>query len=216
MQRNTHGNLTYQEFPVAEIPKLSALAFGKNGALYVAHHGVSDYWYNSVQEKSGGFYKIVYDPSLADKPVKARAVNTVTGSTGSIESGKQLFHDQACSACHAISGAELLGPNLAGVGKRLSRQDILEEIQFPSKIIKPSMGAMRVIKKDGQVLLGRVVNTDTSQVSLILIGNKVLRIPRSEIQRTEAEKKSLMYESLLNGLSKKEIDNLLDYITSLQ
>jgi putative heme-binding domain-containing protein len=216
IQPGKDGNYTYQEFPVADIPKLSALAFGKSGALYLAHHGVSDYWYNSVEEKSGGFYKVVYDPSLVKKPVKRRAVNAGAASAGSIESGKQLFDDQACSACHAAIGAELLGPNLSGVGKRLSRQDILEEIQFPSKIIKPSMGATRVIKKDGQVLLGRVINTDTLQVSLMLIGNKVVRIPRSEIQKTEPEKKSLMYENLLNGLSKEEINNLLDYVISLQ
>jgi len=216
MKHLADGNYTYHEFPVADIPKISSLAFGRDGSLYVAHHGRSDYWYNSVEPKSGGFYKIIYDPSLNNKPIKSRAANNKLVSPGSVESGKHLFDQRACAACHAISGQELLGPNLGGVGTRLSREDILQEIEFPSKIIKPSMGAMRVIKKDGQVLLGRIVNADSAQVSLMMIGNKIIRIPTGEIQKTEIERKSLMYEKLLNGLSKDEVNQLLDYISSLK
>ncbi len=217
MQRNRDGRYSYQEFPVADIPKLSGLTFGKDGALYLAHHGVSDYWYNSTEEKTGGFYKMVYDPSLANKPVKQRAAIAQNLSAGSIEAGKQLFAERACSACHGVRGGEeLLGPNLNGIASRLSRDNILEDIQFPSKIIKPSMGAVRITKTDGQVLLGRVVNSNEQQVSLMLIGNKVVNIPRSEIQKTENEKKSLMYEGLVKKLSEVEINSLLDYISSLK
>ncbi len=217
MQRNRNGRYSYEEFPVADIPKLSGLTFGNDGNLYLSHHGVSDYWYNSTEEKTGGFYKMVYDPLLANKSAKQRTAIAQNFSPGSIEAGKQLFAEQACSACHGVTGGEeLLGPNLNGVASRLSRENILEDIQYPSKIIKPSMGAMRITKKDGQVLLGRVVNSDEQQVSLMLIGNKVVNIPRIEIQKTENEKKSLMYEGLVNSLSEVEINSLLDYISSLK
>lgn len=217
IERNTDGSYRYKEFPVADIPKLSGITFGKNGDLYLAYHGVADYWYNSTEEKSGGYYKLVYDASLKGKPVKARAINTGDLSPGSIEAGKQLFAESACLACHATDGAtELLGPNLKGIGKRLSRDEILEEIQFPSKIIKPSMGGLRITKKDGQVLLGRSVNADEKQISLMLIGNSVVNIPRQEITKIENEPKSLMYENLVKGMSEEELKSLLDYIISLQ
>jgi putative heme-binding domain-containing protein len=160
---------------------------------------------------------MVYDPALANKPVKQRQSISSDLSAGSIEAGKQLFAEHACSACHGVTGGEeLLGPNLNGIALRLSRENILEDIKFPSKIIKPSMGAMRIIKKDGQVLLGRVVNADEQQVSIMLIGNKVISVPRKEIQKTENEKKSLMYEGLVNSLNAAEINSLLDYIESLK
>jgi len=216
IERLNDGTYTYREFAVADIPKLSAMAFGKDGGLYLAHHGVSDYWYNSTEEKSGGFYKMVYDESLGNKPLKKRGANSENLSSNSIEAGKQLFARRACSACHGATSTELLGPNLNGIGKRLSRQEILEDIEFPSRVIKPSMGAVRVLKKDGQVLLGRVVHSDETQISLMLIGNKIVRIPKTDIKKTEDEEKSLMYEKLLNGLTKEEINNLLDYIISLQ
>ena len=217
IERGNNGNYSYKEFPIADIPKLSAITFGKDGALYLAHHGVSDYWYNSTEEKTGGYYKIVYDETLRDNPVKVRAVNTSNLFAGSTAVGKQLFAEHACSACHSPdSTSELLGPNLKGIGKRLSREEILEEIANPSNIIKPSMAGMRITKKDGQVLLGRVVNADQSQISLMLVGNSIVKIPRSEIAKAENEMKSLMYEKLLDGMSKEEVSSLLDYIMSLQ
>ena len=216
IERRGDGTYHYEEFTVADIPKLSGIAFGKDGSLYLAHHGISDYWYNSVTEKTGGYYKMIYDESLADNPVKKRQL-PATLSESSVETGKQLFAEHACSACHAVeSRSELLGPNLNGIGKRLSREDILEEINSPSKIIKPSMGALRITRKDGQVLLGRAVNADEKEISLMLIGNSIVKIPRDQIAKTENEKKSLMYEGLIKGLTKQQVDNLLDYISSLQ
>lgn len=53
----TETGYEFEEFPVADIPKLSDLAFAKDGSLYVAHPGISDYWYNSVETKTGGFIR---------------------------------------------------------------------------------------------------------------------------------------------------------------
>ena len=216
MQRQSDGTYTYQEFPVADIPKLSGLAFGKDGSLYLAQHGKADYWYNVIYENEGAFYKLVYDPSLTAKPPKVRAELSRPLSKNSVEAGKQLYAERACLGCHAVDGAtELLGPNLKDVGKRLSRTEILEEILNPSERIKPSMMALRVIKKDVQVLIGRVVHASEDQISLMLTGNHIVQIPRSEIERTEDEKKSLMYEVLISRLSDTEREALLDYIVSL-
>lgn len=216
IEKSENGIYKFREFPVADIPKLSGIAFGRDGSLYLSSHGVADYWYNSIEKTSGGFYKIIYDPSLKDQPLKERLVKKENPSASSIENGKIIFADRACSACHATDGAtELLGPNLQGIGKRLPREDILVEIQEPSKIIKSSMMALRVLKKNGQVLLGRMVSSDDKQISLMLVGNQVVQIPRNEIDKTENEMKSLMYENLLKGLSPEQVNNLMDYLVSL-
>jgi putative heme-binding domain-containing protein len=217
IKKKEDGSYSYEEFPVADIPKLSDLAFGKDGSLYVAHHGVSDYWYNPTQQKSGGFYKIVYDPSLKDRPVRKRVKQDENLSASSIEKGRQLFLGRACFACHATDGkTEMIGPALNGIANTMTREELLHDIMNPSERIKASMIATRVTKKNGQVLLGRMVSSDTESISLMLIGNQVVKIPKSEIGKTEEERKSLMYENLLKNLSKEEIDNLLDYIVSLR
>ena len=216
IKRLPDGKYSYEEFPVADIPKLSNLAFGNDGSLYLAQHGKADYWYNAIYENEGAFYKLIYDSLAPAKPVTTRAVVTSMPSKNSIEAGKQLFAEHACLACHAVDGTtELLGPNLKDAGKRLSRQEILGEVLSPSQIIKPSMMAVRVTKKDDQVLIGRVVNSNEKEISLMLVGNSVVQIPRSEIKKTEDEKKSLMYEGLFNGLPDAERESLLDYVVSL-
>lgn len=207
----------FKEHPVADIPKLSGIAFGSDGSLYVAQHGVSDYWYNSTQPQSGGFYKLVYDPSLEGLAIKRTTPNSGELSPSSIEAGKQLFAEQACLACHSTDGKkELLGPSLNNLGNVMSRKEILENINDPSAIIKPAMNAIRILKKDGQVLLGRAVNTDESKVDIMLIGNKIVSVPKNEIQSITEEKKSLMYEGLLKGLDSTQVNSLLDYLVSLK
>lgn len=66
--RPDDGNYRYEQFPVIDIPKLSDLAFGPDGSLYLAQHGKSDYWYNPTREKSGAFFKVVHDPSVKTWP----------------------------------------------------------------------------------------------------------------------------------------------------
>jgi putative heme-binding domain-containing protein len=158
----------------------------------------------------------VYDPSVAAKSPEKRHALTASLSKNSVEAGKLLFAEHACLACHAVDGdTELLGPNLKDVGKRLSREELLDEIVNPSKRIKPSMNGQRVVTKDGKVYLGRVVNANENQLSVMLVGNNVIEIPRKEIESAGDEKKSLMYEGLLTGLSDEERESLLDYIVSL-
>lgn len=216
IRRAADGSYSYQEFAVADIPKLSNLVFGKDGSLYLSQHGMADYWYNAVYEDQGNFYKLVYDPSLNDRPARIRPVLTRSFSEDAVEAGKQLFAERACLGCHAVDGeTELLGPNLRDIGARMSRDEILEEILKPSERIKPSMGALRVTRKDGQVLIGRVVNAGEKEISIMLVGNHVVQVQREDIARNEAVKTSLMYEGLLNGLADSERESLLDYMVSL-
>jgi putative heme-binding domain-containing protein len=216
MQRQPDGSYLCEEFAVADIPKLSNLAFGKDGSLYLAQHGKADYWYNAVYDHEGSFYRLMYDSSVAALPIKARPVLTKSLSENSVEAGKQLFAEYACLGCHSVDGVtELLGPNLKDVAKRLSRSEILDEILNPSERIKPSMMGLRITRKDGQVLMGRVVNTSENHLSLMLVGNQVVQIPRNDIAHTEDVMKSLMYEGLITRLPDTGRESLLDYIISL-
>ncbi len=205
IQKSNKG-IQYQELPVADIPKLSDLAFGIDGSLYLAQHGISDYWYNPTEVKTGNFYKLIYDSGLEGKNPTKREIKAETILEASLENGKQLFAFRACSACHGVDGeSDLIGPNLKGVGKEFSQAELLEEIMI----------ATRITKKDGKVLLGRIVYSDSNQISIMLVGNQIVQVQKSEIERAEEEIKSLMYENLLAELSEDEIDDLLNYISSL-
>lgn len=210
------GKYSFQEFPIADIPKVSDLAFGSDGNLYVASHGKADYWYNVVYENQGSFYKLIHDPDMKTATANIRARKSKTYSKDAIEAGKQLFAERACLGCHQVDGVtELLGPNLKDIGKRMSREEIMEEIMNPSERIKPSMMAVRITRKDGQVVMGRIVSADERQLSLMAVGNHIVTILREEVKLTEDVKKSLMYENLLNGMTDDEKNALLDFLMSL-
>ena len=159
---------------------------------------------------------MIYDEELEGKHQTKREIKEETFPEASLENGKQLFAFRACSACHGVDGeSDLKGPNLKGVGKEFSQAELLEEIMIPSNRIKASMIATRITKKDGKVLLGRIVYSDSNQISIMLVGNQIVQVQKSEIETAEEDLKSLMYENLLAGLSEDEINDLLNYISSL-
>lgn len=216
ISKKQEGGIEYAEYPVADIPKLTDLTFAKDGSLYAATHGVADYWYNPIQESSGGFYKLVYDPKLGTK-VSQRRKKADNLSSSSIEKGMDLFKTTACFACHTIDNEkELIGPTLNGIGNRMTREEIYESIINPSEIIKPSMEGTKISLKNGRVLLGRIVHSDQQAFDLMLIGNQVVTVKQSDIATLETVKKSLMYEGLITKLSKSDRESLLDYLQSLK
>ncbi len=214
--RHEDGSYRYAEFPVLDLPKLSDLAFGPDGALYLAQHGKSDYWYNPTEEKSGGLFKVVLDSKLTSwLPQKAKPGQEKPPASA-VDAGREIFAQRACAACHEPgSGPERLGPNLRGIGTRLTRSEILEDILEPSKRIKPSLAAIKVTMRDGRIVLGRVVHADEQQLAVMVVGNAIVPVPRSEIATSEEQTKSLMPERLLNGLTPAETDHLLSYLVSL-
>ena len=213
--QDANGGYSYNEIPVADISKISDLEFGSDGSLYVARHGMADYWYNAVYENQGAIYKLVYDPEFTSFATARKELPSAL-SPNSVEAGKQIFAEAACLGCHQVDGTtELLGPNLKNIASQFSRSELLEEIMQPSARIKPSMMGQRIIKNDGQVLLGRVVSSGEKELSVMLVGNTVVQVPRSDIRETEAVKESLMYEGLLAGMSEAEANALLDYLVSL-
>jgi putative heme-binding domain-containing protein len=218
--KKSNESFSYEEFPVADIPKISDVAFGSDGNLYVTQNGKASYWYEVIpgESNTGRIYKLIFDPNVSPSPIASRLNNKPSAfAPDAIELGKQLYARRACQGCHEIDGkTELIGPNLKDVGNRLSRKEILESITNPSNIIKPSMMALRVYKKDGQTLVGRVVSSNSEKVSLMHVGNTVVDIDRNEIARTENEMKSLMFEGLIKPLKTEEINALLDFIISLK
>ena len=215
--RQSDGTYRYEEFPVLDLPKLSDLAFGPDGTLYLAQHGKSDYWYNPTEARSGAFFKVIVDPTRTAWPHTKPKPSDEKLPGDAVAAGRELFAQRACSACHETGGGtERLGPTLAGIGHRLTRAEILEDINEPSKRIKPSLAGVKITRQDGRIVLGRVVHADEHQLSVMVVGNAVVSVPRHEIAASEEQTKSLMPERLLQGLSAQETEALLSYLLSLK
>jgi putative heme-binding domain-containing protein len=146
------------------------------------------------------------------------ALDTV-GRGRNFASGRAAFNDAQCIVCHRFGNeGGSVGPELIGAGSKYSRRDVLESILEPSRVISDQFQNMNLLKKDGDLVSGRIVDEDKDRVTLMpsmLAPDATVEIPISEIAQREASKVSSMPSGLLNYLTREEILDLLAYVESM-
>ena len=105
---------------------------------------------------------------------------------GDVKKGEDIFkfHISQCIKCHSIKqeGGNA-GPDLAGVGKRLTADRILESLIEPSKVVVPGFGLATITLKDGTSISGSLLKQDKKDgVLLRKADNKEETIPADKIE----------------------------------
>ena len=140
-----------------------------------------------------------------------------TKSGRSFASGHAAFKQVGCGQCHKFAGeGGSVGPDLTGVGKRLSLHDLLESIVLPSKVIVEGYAASEIETKSGEIVTGRVVRED-DQIVVVLPQTataEAASLHKSDIRRRELSKVSNMPAGILNTLPENQILDLLAYLVS--
>jgi quinoprotein glucose dehydrogenase len=137
---------------------------------------------------------------------------------GDASLGEKIFKerlDVSCIRCHSVNkkGGKA-GPDLAGVGVRLDRQHILESIIQPSKVIAPGFETVTVRLKDGTTYVGLVKDEDANTLHLVDPGKSDKRIDKTKIKARRGGASS-MPENISATLSKRDVRNLVAYLSSL-
>jgi len=137
---------------------------------------------------------------------------------GDAHEGERVFQrvDLSCTRCHAwwADADERVGPNLFGVGQRLTRLQLLEAIALPNRRITPGYGAEAFFLEGGRVVAGRVVEESDTLVRLFNAQNEPIAIDRAEIVERRADL-SAMPEDLVRSISRREMRDLLEYLGQL-
>jgi uncharacterized repeat protein (TIGR03806 family) len=151
--------------------------------------------------------------------------STIKGSDllaldGNPRKGRSLFltaEGMQCRSCHKVGdqGKEL-GPDLTHIGKRYSRAEILENILEPSKKIDPKFQTWLIQTDDGKVQSGLLESRTDEQVTLRDATGKRVTISADEIELMVAQKKSLMPQLQLRGLTPQDAADLLAWLVSLK
>ena len=135
----------------------------------------------------------------------------------SFESGKAAFTQAGCGQCHRFDGqVGSVGPDLAGLGKRLPLHDVLESIILPSKVIAEGFATTEIEMKSGEITNGRVVREDDQVVVVLpqVATSEAVTIRKADIRRKELSKVSNMPAGILNTLQESQILDLLAYLIS--
>ena len=143
-----------------------------------------------------------------------------TGSKPDLIRGRELFNAAMCANCH-VCGVEgrPVGPDLTTVGRRFSRQEILESIIEPSKVIAEAYRNVVVLHHDGKTTTGRIVQNDFRESKLVLATNEITvsrlqTISKDDIETWNESPVSPMPTGLLETLTNQEINDLLAYLLS--
>ena len=145
---------------------------------------------------------------------------SILSLTGDASRGRVLFQTHAgaqCKSCHKLEniGADL-GPDLAKIGAKYRRDELLTHILDPSRLIDPKYATYVVETRDGRVLSGLLAEKTAATVVLKDARGEATRIPVSEVEAMLPQARSLMPEQLLRDLTAQQAADLVEYLGTLR
>ncbi|MEW6155983.1 MAG: PVC-type heme-binding CxxCH protein [Verrucomicrobiota bacterium] len=138
---------------------------------------------------------------------------------GIAEEGRKVFFERAeasCLRCHKIKGeGGEVGPDLTGLGAKQTREYILEAILFPNKQIAPGFESVMVTTRSGGVIAGTAKSENDQELVLNSPEDGIVTIKKSEIARRDRGLSS-MPEGITNLISKRDLRNLVEFLSTLK
>lgn len=136
---------------------------------------------------------------------------------GDIDRGRTLFYESEaaqCVRCHAVwEYGGNVGPGLEGIGKQLSRAELLEALIRPSARIAPGYETLIVTLKDSSAVSGTLLSRNRQGLKLQIGKEDILQISNQDLLETESLPSSM--PSAETKLSKREIRDIIAFLESL-
>ncbi len=136
----------------------------------------------------------------------------------SYDTGKKLYAAVLCSRCHQMQGeGGDIGPDLTQLGTRFSNKDILESMIHPDKVISDQYASTIFTLRNGQSVLGRIVNEDKASYSISqnpFAADQVLKVAKKDVVAKKYSAVSIMLPGLINSLNPNELRDLVAYLKS--
>jgi putative heme-binding domain-containing protein len=119
--------------------------------------------------------------------------------------------------CHTIRGVGgAVGPDLSMIGKKASRENLLESILYPSKAVADQYINWQIETRKGQSLNGLIVE-ETPEYVLLRDGNgKDTKIVKKDIESRKKSPTSLMPEDIVAFMSEDELVDVTEYLLGLK
>jgi quinoprotein glucose dehydrogenase len=132
---------------------------------------------------------------------------------GDVARGRKLFAeraDWACQRCHKLNGeGGDVGPDLTGIGKRMTRAQIFEAILNPNGSIAAGYETVILSLKDGDSKVGIIVSEANGVLTLNSPEDGRIEIPIANI-RSRERAPSAMPEGLTEMITRGEMRDLIE------
>jgi len=136
---------------------------------------------------------------------------------GDADAGRLVFEGKgACRTCHAIGrDGGSLGPDLSDVGRRRDLKYLEESLVNPEADVPIRYRAIQAITKSGQTIAGIRLNEDDISIQLRDERDNLRSFLKENLREIRHDKPSLM-PAYGSRLSKKEIDDVVSYLSALR
>ncbi|MCA8996260.1 MAG: HEAT repeat domain-containing protein [Planctomycetaceae bacterium] len=138
---------------------------------------------------------------------------------GDAERGYAVFFGNAaasCRRCHKVNGnGGEVGPDLSGVAKDKTREYLLESMVLPSAKIAKGFETVVFALADGRIVSGVMRGEDATTYKLVKPTGEVITVVKDDID-DRAIGKSGMPEDIVKQLSKSQIRDLVEYLSTLK
>jgi putative heme-binding domain-containing protein len=126
-----------------------------------------------------------------------------------------MFMQAGCVACHQVKGQFInFGPDLTEIGSKLSREGLFTAILYPSAAVEHSYGGVQVTTREGGSIMGYVISETADDLTLKIAGGAAYPIKKTNIQKREEMKDSLMPPGLAGAIGPSGLADLVDYLAS--
>ena len=149
-----------------------------------------------------------------DDPVKWNAMWRATKwENGDAERGAEIFSQRGCAVCHRAAGQ--IGPDLAGVAQRLSPEDLMNAIVFPSRDMAPAYRTSTFQLRNREVYTGIVAFESADGWILQTGAGTSVRVNAADVVARQPGTVSVMPSGLLHGLRSQEVADLYAFLRTL-
>jgi putative heme-binding domain-containing protein len=146
-------------------------------------------------------------------------VSELVKLAGDPVSGAAVFRRDtvACNKCHQVNGEGIdLGPSLSEIGTKLGKDALYESILNPSAGISFGFEAWQINLNNGDEVYGLLLSETADELAIKVAGGIVTRIQKGDIAGKVPQKLSLMPAGLQQAMSRQDLVDLVEYLSSLK
>ena len=120
-----------------------------------------------------------------------------------------------CATCHKWGNeGNTIGPDLSTIGKKFDNTSLLDAIINPSAAIVFGYEPWLVNTKDGQSIYGFLISENKQAIVIRDIAGQKHIIDVVKIASKKKQEKSLMPDPVSNGLSEKDLADIIGFLKS--
>jgi putative heme-binding domain-containing protein len=165
----------------------------------------------NIREEAAQFLKM---PSREGKPLPS--IDQLVTLKGDATNGKAVF-SQTCVACHRVNGEGLaFGPELSEIGNKLPKEALYKSILHPDAGISFGYEGYQIKLKNGSTVVGIIASQTEDKLDVRQPGGSVTSYAMADVVSKKQMETSLMPSNLQQGMTEKELVNLVEYLATLK